>query len=136
MISGSTDYSSIAPPHSYINVNNFEDIQGLAKYLQDLLDNPKKYYDYFKWKKYFNVYGIEQSLKNAMCQLCESLNLDKKHKIYHNIDDWWRKKANCQIKGYFRYDITYNVTFITLKVVLIISVCIVFYIGIFKIKFY
>ncbi len=39
VVMGGTDYKLIAPPHSYIDVNDYPSIQALADYLNYLNDN-------------------------------------------------------------------------------------------------
>ena len=43
------------------------------------------------------------------------------HKIYWNIDQWWRKNGQCEVKGY-RYDLKYQ----TMQVIQILFFFIVF----------
>ena len=43
------------------------------------------------------------------------------HKIYWNIDQWWRKNGQCDVKGY-RYDLKYQ----TMQVIQILFFFIVF----------
>ena len=67
---GGADYSEIAPPKSYINVEDFSTPSQLADYLQYLVKNQTAYEDYFQWKKYFKVYGTMSDQNRAMCQVC------------------------------------------------------------------
>ena len=52
---GGSNYSRILPPHSYINVQDFEDPEHLAKYLKYLDGNATAYMEYFGWHKYYRV---------------------------------------------------------------------------------
>ena len=55
VVLGGADYSLIAPPSSYINVNDFDSADDLASYLQYLVDNPHEYLKYFWWKEHYQV---------------------------------------------------------------------------------
>ena len=37
---GGADYKKDTPPHSYIDVNDFPDVESLANYLKFLITNP------------------------------------------------------------------------------------------------
>ena len=47
---GPPDYWKLAPPHSYIDVNNFTTVKELADYLHHLEVYEEEYLAYFKWK--------------------------------------------------------------------------------------
>ena len=72
VVLGGANYSQIAPPKSYINVKDFKNPNHLAHYLNYLIENHTAYEEYFLWKEYFQVHS--NTIPNAMCQLCESLN--------------------------------------------------------------
>ena len=44
------DYKRIAPPHSYIHVDDFADAKELADYLHKLDNDDNLYNQYFAWK--------------------------------------------------------------------------------------
>ena len=48
---GPSDYWKIAPPHSYIDVNDFANAEELANYLLYLDVHEEEYLSYFQWKK-------------------------------------------------------------------------------------
>ncbi|VDO08582.1 unnamed protein product [Rodentolepis nana] len=49
------DYENVLPPHSYINVDDFDSIQELAEYLQFLDKNDTAYAQYFAWTKHGRI---------------------------------------------------------------------------------
>ncbi len=49
------DYFQIAPPHSYINVDDFHSIRQLTDYLTYLDKNDTAYATYFTWKRYGRI---------------------------------------------------------------------------------
>ena len=72
---GGANYSEIAPPKSYINVEDFSTPNQLADYLQYLVRNQTAYEEYFQWKKYFKVYSTKSDQNRAMCQVCFHLSV-------------------------------------------------------------
>ncbi|RXG54880.1 Alpha-(1,3)-fucosyltransferase C [Armadillidium vulgare] len=48
VVRGHTDYAAIAPPHSYINVEDFKSMEDLANYLIYLGKNDTAYMEYFQ----------------------------------------------------------------------------------------
>jgi len=68
------DYAKVAPPHSYIHVDNFAGPQELAKYLHLLSNNDTKYEEYFQWRQ---TRDIKSYINNGQfwCRLCTLLNL-------------------------------------------------------------
>ena len=55
VVLGGADYSTFAPPHSYIDVKDFQTARDLAVYLQYLIENPAEYLSYFWWKPHYKV---------------------------------------------------------------------------------
>ncbi|VDO00740.1 unnamed protein product [Rodentolepis nana] len=60
------DYENVLPPHSYINVDDFDSIQELAEYLQFLDKNDTAYAQYFAWTKHGRII----KLNRPDCRLC------------------------------------------------------------------
>ncbi|KAB7495400.1 hypothetical protein Anas_01417 [Armadillidium nasatum] len=96
VVRGSGDYASIAPPHSYIDVRDFESPEELAKYLTYLDKNDTAYMEYFKWKPNYIAFPAEWFAQAiSYCDLCERLHSDKEEKIHYDLKEWFDKKANC-----------------------------------------
>ena len=92
IVMGGADYNKLAPPHSFIDINDFESVEALSKYLTRLSRNPKEYSAYFKWKETHDVYTFR-----PFCQLCEKLHQvqpGRVDKIVENGYDWWYKRPN------------------------------------------
>ncbi|XP_025833210.1 alpha-(1,3)-fucosyltransferase C-like isoform X2 [Agrilus planipennis] len=87
VVYGRADYKKIAPPHSYINVEDFPSVEELVKYLKYLDENDDKYLEYFQWK---SDYYVVSSFKYFICDLCKKLNTDFTPKTYKNIEKWWK----------------------------------------------
>ena len=69
IVLGGANYSEIAPPNSYINVEDFSNPSQLAEHLQYLVKNHTAYEDYFQWKKYFKIHATKSDQNRAMCQV-------------------------------------------------------------------
>jgi alpha-1,3-fucosyltransferase len=102
IVYGGADYSSYAPPHSYINAADFESPQALADYLLIIERNPCLYSEYLKWNKDW-VINKHNSFE-SWCHLCERLNADQSeaqqqknstNKIYPNIAKWYYDTVPC-----------------------------------------
>lgn len=98
VVYGAPNYTHLAPPHSHINVDDFENVEILANYLNQLQNDVKRYLEYFEWKK---NYYVDNSSDRYMCRLCAKLNNpDEPSKTYYDIHDWWwgERNARCQEK--------------------------------------
>ena len=85
------DYEKIAPPHSFIHVDDFSSALDLMKFLHQLSKNPEEYNSYFWWKSY---YDVSPYYTNAKCQLCNYLNSEKDitpTQKYSNFTAYWNK---------------------------------------------
>ncbi|XP_063976318.1 alpha-(1,3)-fucosyltransferase C-like [Diachasmimorpha longicaudata] len=87
VVYGGADYTKFAPPHSYINVLDFNSISELANFLLKLADDPMRYSSYFWWKKH---YSIEESTKATLCNFCEKLhNYDLPRESIHDFPAYY-----------------------------------------------
>lgn len=55
VVYGGGNYSAFAPPHSVINVEDFEDVESLANYLKMPKNDTSKYLSYFSWKRNYVI---------------------------------------------------------------------------------
>lgn len=99
---GGVNYSKILPPKSYIDVNDFESVEKLAKFLLKLSKNSYEYQKYLKWKDNYDVYKFQ-----TLCQLCDKLNGEKPEKRIENAHQFWYLKKNgesyCQKQEFRSY---------------------------------
>ncbi|KAI4896733.1 hypothetical protein NFI96_004681 [Prochilodus magdalenae] len=49
------DYEAVAPPHSFIHVNDFESVDALGSFLKNLAQDAERYKSYFAWHQNSNV---------------------------------------------------------------------------------
>ena len=89
VVLGGANYSSFAPPGSYIDALKYTPEQ-LAKLLVKLDKDDAAYNAYFQWKgKYKNV-DKETFQRSSFCDLCKYLHSDNT-KVYRNMQEWWVK---------------------------------------------
>lgn len=87
VVYGGADYNRFAPPHSYINANDFASAKDLAEYLLHLDKNPSEYIKYFWWKDHYEISSV-----SSFCHLCMKLHepsFATKTEVYGNIKEWW-----------------------------------------------
>lgn len=87
------DYAKVAPPHSYIHVDDFAGPRELAQYLHRLSNNDTEYDAYFQWKQTMNVRAYPNN-NQFWCRLCTLLNLQEITGYTHWYNDfrkWWFK---------------------------------------------
>jgi alpha-1,3-fucosyltransferase len=88
LVYGEVDYKMYLPPKSYINVNDFETVQDLAKYMNFLIENPTEYLKYFWWKKHYKVLDAYDYFNVTFCTLCKKLHepeLTRAPRVYESI---------------------------------------------------
>lgn len=85
------DYEAVAPPHSYIHVDDFDGPAALATFLHKVDQNDTMYNEYFKWK------GTGEFINTKfLCRMCRMMHEADYHKMsYSSLDDWWRGKGVC-----------------------------------------
>ena len=101
------DYELVAPPNSFIHVDDFDSVKSLADYLIKLAANDNLYGEYLKWasmkdnldssEKKTEVsdtfYPTMDGKQNQFCEICEKLKKEKTSKqetqIVTNLDQWW-----------------------------------------------
>ena len=96
IVFGGANYSSKAPPGSYIDARKFESAQELANYLKILDADDTLYQKYFYWKQYYQIRNNNYDIQLSMCGLCARLHFDQANKVYHNIEKWWVLDSHCK----------------------------------------
>ena len=87
IVYGGTNYSRDAPPHSFINAEDYSSPEELAKYLNRLASNETEYNSYFEWQKSYAFFP--HIFRRGFCKLCEIVNTPSFHKTYTNMKTWW-----------------------------------------------
>jgi len=99
IVMGGADYDSFAPPHSVINVKDFESPKHLAEYLSKLDKLDDLYERYFDWK---NDFTVDLHPMDGWCDLCKLAHYSQPPvKIYSDIKTWWMiDDGKCKIVSY------------------------------------
>ena len=94
VVLGGVDYDRFAPPHSFIDVRQFESAKQLADYLLLLDLSDHLYARYFDWKRH---YEIQFPYMNGWCDLCRMAHQSSvlPRKSYPDIKTWWLEKNKC-----------------------------------------
>ncbi|XP_046582787.1 alpha-(1,3)-fucosyltransferase C-like isoform X2 [Haliotis rubra] len=88
IVAGGGDYSKVAPPHSFIDVSDFNTIQELAEYLRYLDKNDTAYNSYFDWHREYHMVRTYQ-MENLFCDLCEAVHDETRpHQTYTDIQGY------------------------------------------------
>ena len=84
------DYAKVAPPNSYIHVDEFDSPKDLAAYLHKLDQNDDLYNNYFRWK------GSGHFINTKFyCRLCAMVNDKTRRAWYDDMESWWRGRGIC-----------------------------------------
>jgi hypothetical protein len=96
VVLGGANYSSIAPPHSYINALEYSPRQ-LAEYLTILDRNNTLYAEYFWWKPHYRVKLMYKLKTEAFCNLCEALHSVPLNRstVLTDAKKWFVDDSNC-----------------------------------------
>ncbi|CAE7603799.1 FUT6 [Symbiodinium natans] len=88
-----SDYELIAPPDSFVHVDDFGSLKELAKFLLELDKDDKKYNAYFAWKSRLQVEDRMITGTRAYCDLCQELQKPKAQqkpvRRFGNLTKWW-----------------------------------------------
>ena len=85
------DYEKVAPPHSFIHVDNFTSPKHLAEYIKYLDKNDEAYYEYHMWRNKYEVKVSDYNLK-PYCKLCSMLHKTVYTHEQRDIQEFWDKK--------------------------------------------
>lgn len=84
--------------HMYLNAREMSPHK-LANLMNEIILNQTKYFNYFKWKKYYTYhFKWESSDTDDYCHFCEILNDEKIFKqisIYKLFNKWWNPADMC-----------------------------------------
>lgn len=87
-----SDYKAVAPPHSFIHVYEFASVKELGKYLQELVEDKKRYAEYFSWKQQWKV-KMYSSWKERLCEVCSKYNSLPQQRVYSDLQAWDNAKS-------------------------------------------
>ena len=78
-----SDYEALAPPNSYIYVEDFNTLDDLVKYVNYLDKNDTAYSEYFKWRTKDVTDMPQYGRRIAECQLCRIIHGINFDNFYH-----------------------------------------------------
>jgi len=89
------DYAAVAPPHSFIHVEDFRSAGDLAGYLLRLNATDRLYGEYLAWREDARRGGRFVDTR-FWCRLCALAHDDGgRRSWYGDVDAWWRRPAAC-----------------------------------------
>lgn len=81
------DYKAVAPPHSFIHVDEFASIKDLATHLQQLAGDKGRYGEYFSWRREWDV-KLYTDWRERLCKICSQYDQLPQHKVYQDLEAW------------------------------------------------
>ena len=81
------DYRAVAPPGSYIAVDEFSSPKDLAQYLQKLDQNDDLYNEYFMWKGTGSF--IDTKFFCRLCSMLHAVDYIDHSTVYPDLMSWW-----------------------------------------------
>ena len=90
------DYRKVAPPHSFIHVDDFASPRELAAYLRKLDADDALYNDYFRWKG--TGHFINTKFWCRVCAMAHAADEQKHAMWYENIDSWIHENTCREVK--------------------------------------
>nr|KAG5696447.1 hypothetical protein BaRGS_020984 [Batillaria attramentaria] len=85
----SEDYRKIAPPNSFLHVNDFPSVTALVQHLQWLARNEAEYNKLLDWTRHYDVFSELPARRKWWCRLCKALH-DRKRpaQVYSDLQGW------------------------------------------------
>ncbi|XP_063623059.1 alpha-(1,3)-fucosyltransferase C-like [Cydia splendana] len=98
IVLGGSNYTRFLPPGSYIDARLHEP-ESLAHVMADIIANPSKYHEFFRWRNHYKYSEPEQ--KEDVCNLCSALNDENivmMESTYPHFRSWWNPdwEERCQ----------------------------------------
>ena len=93
VVLGYSNYTDILPPHSFIDVRDFDSPKALAMYLKMLNTNDTKYNMYFAWKDTHTC--TTSPAVDPACKLCRYVQRERHRKKMADVVQFWGRKTNC-----------------------------------------
>lgn len=80
------------PQGSYLDAYVLGPVR-LAKTMNDIINNNNRYYDFFRWHRYYSFHApVENADTDEVCNFCaylNDINGTQKTTVYENIDKFW-----------------------------------------------
>ncbi|CAH8287402.1 unnamed protein product, partial [Schistosoma turkestanicum] len=82
------EYKRVAPPHSFIHVDQFKSPAELANYLKYLDRNKTAYNEYFAWRDHGTIDAWSSKPQCVICLLAYTAHKLKPY-TFPNVSRWW-----------------------------------------------
>ncbi|KAK3773688.1 hypothetical protein RRG08_001418 [Elysia crispata] len=83
------DYHKIAPPHSFIHVDNFGSTEALVNHLREVGRNETAYNEYLAWSLQADIYSELPARRKWLCDLCAALHdRSRPAQVYDDVQGW------------------------------------------------
>ncbi|XP_046877244.1 4-galactosyl-N-acetylglucosaminide 3-alpha-L-fucosyltransferase 9-like [Hypomesus transpacificus] len=87
------NYEEFIPADSFIHVNDFPDVKGLADFLIHLDKNDEMYMRYFQWRSYLNAKAHlltpHDEFIPPICLACDYMPRDKHYSVVPDLYEWY-----------------------------------------------
>ncbi len=101
VVYGGSNYTRDLPPHSFIDILDYDSPADLARYLKFLSKNETEYMRYFAWK---GKHRLHSPFQQRFCRLCEIVHDPDFSKRYDDIASWWYNgTCTCEARVKTRY---------------------------------
>jgi len=88
------NFERIAPPNSFLHIDDYETEVDLAKVLDQISTNRTLFQEYHQWRRFYDVlYEAKDVDPYRFCELCYRLNTNKHRIWYENINEWFLDKC-------------------------------------------
>lgn len=85
------DYRAVAPPKSFIHVDDFGSLDELGATLRQLAADRKLYAEYFRWREEWRV-KLVTDWRERLCKICSRFEHLPQHRVYGDLDAWVRSR--------------------------------------------
>ena len=104
-------FRKLAPPDSFLHIENFTSMKHLGNYILHLDKSPSAYEQYHKWR---TTYDVCPSM-NFICKLCVKLHINDfkvDQEKYKYLSKWWSFSQLCKMESDFKEIVQENITLI------------------------
>lgn len=77
-------YEAVAPPHSFLHVDDFDSIATMARFLTEQAADEKLYKSYFSWHESYTV-KLYTDWRERLCNICPIYDQLPQQKIYRKL---------------------------------------------------
>ncbi|XP_067106974.1 alpha-(1,3)-fucosyltransferase 7 [Osmerus mordax] len=81
------DYKAVAPPNSFIHIDDFASVEELGSYLRNLSQNQQKYASYQAWRRDYKVKRL-WSWVERFCRICLHHHNLSAQTVYQDLQAW------------------------------------------------